>query len=108
MILAEVTKRLSSPSDRTPVFPNRPDDDTGVWDIRFDQELFDKYRASDYNTFIGDDLDETDLDRLWGHFALSDGYYGWWEDKPHQIAYRLVLRLTRVENELRELKEKMK
>jgi len=53
--------------------------------------------------YIGDDLSAGDLDALWAVFAGSGGpdpdssIPGWWEDKPHQIAYRLLLRLTRAE-----------
>lgn len=30
--------------------------------------------------------------------------YKWWKDKPHQIARRLLMRLTRAETELEKLK----
>lgn len=51
--------------------------------------------------YIGNDLREEDLDNLWAIWAGSPDpdsiMPGWWEDKPHQIAYRLILRLTRAE-----------
>ena len=53
---------------------------------------------------IGDDLGPEQLDELWTVFVgvpdeNADMVY-WWRDKPHQIAYRLLLRLTRAEAEL--------
>lgn len=56
---------------------------------------------------IGDDLSPEMLDDLWevlGGGGNYDTYTGqWWDDKPHQIAYRLLLRLTRAEAKLAEL-----
>lgn len=58
--------------------------------------------------WIGDDLSDSDLDDLWNVFAGDSrkGTYmsSWWADKKHQIAYRLVLRLTRAESEREHLK----
>lgn len=61
--------------------------------------------------FIGDDLSEQALDDFWRIFAgdtepYSDMAY-WWDDKPHQIAYRLVLRLTRAELENAKLRARL-
>jgi len=60
--------------------------------------------------FIGDDLTSKELDGYWDHFcngnkqsAISD----WLDDKPHQVHYRMINRLTRVEEELRLLKLEM-
>lgn len=52
---------------------------------------------------IGDDMAESDLDNLWAALTgrWESDMSAWWEDKPHQIAYRLLLRLTRAENALR-------
>lgn len=51
-------------------------------------------------TLVGDDLSSDDLDALWA-FLVGEPEKGlmadWWNDKPHQIAYRLLLRLTRAE-----------
>ena len=61
---------------------------------------------------IGDDLSDEDIDNLWAMWAGEDGpdpdsiMPGWWDDKPHQIAYRLVLRLTRAEARVAELEAK--
>jgi len=57
--------------------------------------------------YIGDDLSDDDLDALWAVFAGNEPpdpnnfTPGWWEDKPHQLAYRLLLRLTRAEAALK-------
>jgi len=77
--------------------------------------IFEAYRAEgklDGNVpdWIGDDLDDEDLDNLWEHLSGGDPAEdstmpGWWDDKPHQIAYRLLLRLTRAVGKLRELQE---
>jgi hypothetical protein len=61
--------------------------------------------------YIGDDLSDSDLDDLWFMFSISDTNPGsripsWWKDKSHQIALRLLLRLTRVEAELKMEKSK--
>jgi hypothetical protein len=70
------------------------------------EDLFTSLRASGDlegypERYIGDDLSAADLDALWGIFAGEPDpesfIPGWWEDKPHQLAYRLVLRLTRAE-----------
>lgn len=57
---------------------------------------------------IGDDLSPQDLDDLWAVLtgrpevlSTEDIMSGWWADKPHQLAYRLLLRLTRAEDALR-------
>lgn len=74
--------------------------------------VFDSLRADGklegtVHKLIGDDLIAADLDALWTVFAGPDGpdhtnpTPGWWADKPHQIAYRLVLRLTRAEDALK-------
>lgn len=61
--------------------------------------------------YIGEDLSESDLDDLWSHFAGehsdTNAAY-WWTDKPHQIGYRLLLRLTRAEGRIAELEKKLK
>ncbi|MEZ4454194.1 MAG: hypothetical protein R3B09_32365 [Nannocystaceae bacterium] len=48
---------------------------------------------------IGDDLTDSQLDDLWR--GIVDGAdsdtWAWFQDKPHQVAYRLLLRLTRAE-----------
>ena len=54
---------------------------------------------------IGDDLSKADLDNLWATLSGSDPdpdslIPSWWADKPHQLAYRLILRLTRAEAQL--------
>jgi hypothetical protein len=57
---------------------------------------------SELNKYIGDDLSESDLDDLWSMIADGDSdslMASWWADKPHQIMYRLLLRLTRAELE---------
>lgn len=52
--------------------------------------------------FVGDDLTEEQLDELYR--AVMEGeknHMGsWWEDKPHQILYRLLSRLTRAEDKI--------
>lgn len=66
--------------------------------------LCDRMRAEkklegEVSSYIGDDLDEEALNDLWAAFAdgTRSTMSGWWADKPHQIAYRLLLRLTRAE-----------
>ena len=58
---------------------------------------------------IGDDLSEADLDNLWAVWNSrprpESAIPGWWRDKPHQIAYRLLLRLTRAEATIRQIGE---
>lgn len=53
------------------------------------------------NRFVGDDLTDEELDELWEVFGGDGGkgtyMRGWWDDKPHQIAYRLLCRLTRAQ-----------
>lgn len=56
---------------------------------------------SEIDQLIGDDLSDEMLDDLWAMIAEGkrDTYMAsWWEDKPHQIMYRLLLRLTRSED----------
>lgn len=57
--------------------------------------------AGHVHPYIGDDLGEEDLDNLWAIWADTPDpdsiMPGWWSDKPHQLAYRLILRLTRAE-----------
>lgn len=52
--------------------------------------------------YIGEDLSEEALTSLWSHFA-GEGLDSWWENKPHQLGYRLLLRLVRAENRIKEL-----
>ena len=53
---------------------------------------------------VGDDLTEEALDDLYNAVILGadigggPGYHGWWDDKPHQILNRLLLRLARAEH----------
>jgi DNA repair exonuclease SbcCD ATPase subunit len=66
----------------------------------------DAWRLSDSGSLIGEDLGAEDLEALWRKLAghpLGDNHLiaAWWEDKPHQIAYRLLLRLNRAERRLR-------
>jgi hypothetical protein len=61
----------------------------------------DAYRFSNGSEeyFIGDDLTDEQLDQLWDYFVngKTNQMSDWWQDKPHQIGYRLLLRLTRAE-----------
>jgi hypothetical protein len=68
----------------------------------------DAYRQTDRQTYIGDDLGDSQLSDLHSYFTgeRQESYMSsWWEDKAHQIGYRLLLRLTRAENELAKLKQ---
>ncbi len=68
----------------------------------------------DPNYLVGNDLTEEMLDELY------DSWYGnqpkdhpnhmkwWWADKPHQIAHRLLMRLTRAETRIKELEAELK
>lgn len=81
------------------------------------EAYFDQCRANgtlegDVHALIGDDLTEEMLDELWDMWDMWAGYGdrsfymgSWWDDKPHQIAYRLLLRLTRAELELNKTRE---
>jgi len=65
----------------------------------------DAWRLSDSGSLIGEDLGTEDLEALWRKLAghpLGDAHpiAAWWDDKPHQIAYRLLLRLHRAERRL--------
>lgn len=80
--------------------------------IEHEKRLKDAHRRSgcDPRRNIGDELTETDLDDLWvelsGALSSRDEYTSmgrWWRDKPHQIGYRLLLRLTRAEERIAEL-----
>jgi hypothetical protein len=61
----------------------------------------DAYRFSNgpEEHFIGDDLTDEQLDQLWDYFinGKTNQMSNWWQDKPHQIGYRLLLRLARAE-----------
>lgn len=65
----------------------------------------DAYRDPHGRGFIGDELTEGDLDSLWCVIAGHDdpnpdtSMRDWWDDKANQLAYRLILRLTRAEME---------
>ena len=54
---------------------------------------------------VGSDLSQRDLDDLYDAVVCGEEaetmMKGWWEDKPHQILHRLIIRLTRAEYELR-------
>jgi hypothetical protein len=76
------------------------------------EAYFDTLRAEgrlegSVNKLIGNDLEDEVLDSLWEHFA-GEGCNGWWDDKPHQIGYRLLLRLTRAEAKLASLKKEIR
>lgn len=55
--------------------------------------------------YIGDDLSELHLDELldwvdhneYGDHEHTTSVAGWYQDKPHQVVRRLILRLTRAE-----------
>lgn len=71
------------------------------------QALHERNGSSIPEDWIGNDLSAQDLDDLWAHVAgyservSPDGLVvGWYKDKPHQVIYRLLLRLTRAEAEL--------
>jgi hypothetical protein len=64
------------------------------------------------NDYIGDDLTEKDLDILYDVCILGEpigmtgdphGVVSAWHDKPHRILHRLLMRLTRAEEEMKEL-----
>ena len=75
------------------------------------EAVLDHYRAESKligfpKKFIGNDLTDDQLDDLWRMIAEGNrdtDMADWWEDKPHQIMYRLLLRLTRAEAALDEL-----
>jgi hypothetical protein len=59
-------------------------------------------RQEDAERNVGDDLTDAQLDDLWNVLVngATDSYMArWWADKKHQIAYRLLMRLTRAERE---------
>lgn len=65
----------------------------------------DCYRDEDpAQGLIGDDLTDEDLDELWCLLTgsedvnLDSEIVKWYQDKPHQVVYRLLLRLTRAEH----------
>jgi len=69
------------------------------------QEMIDEAHTSpDGKTnLIGDDLTEDELIELWQYFHGEENSMSrWWRDKPHQIAWRLLMRLVRAETALRE------
>lgn len=75
--------------------------------------LTDAYRESAQSTdgLIGNDLTPSMLDELWRLFTGShprSTVASWWADKPHQIGYRLLLRLTRAELEVETLRAELK
>lgn len=60
----------------------------------------DAYRKNDHGEYIGEDLSKEDLDALHAYVMgekVESRMEGWWQDKKHQILYRLLLRLTRAE-----------
>jgi len=74
------------------------------------KRLEDAHRLLDEGTPVerlaGEDLTEEALDDLYdavilgGDIGGGRGYHGWWDNKPHQILHRLLLRLTRAEHEV--------
>lgn len=65
----------------------------------------DAHTPRDGGRLVGDDLTDAELDALHavlvGDAVVTDAERaaaGWWEDKPHQVAYRLLCRLTRAES----------
>ena len=49
---------------------------------------------------IGDELTDEDLVEFWRYFygETNSDMARWWSDKPHQIAWRLLMRLVRAEH----------
>jgi phage gp46-like protein len=67
----------------------------------------DAYRTNAHDDLIGEDLTEEALIDLHLYFTGKEGdspTAAWWEDKAHQLGYRLLLRLIRAEAELKALK----
>jgi len=63
----------------------------------------DAQRLTDQGDPIGADLTPERLDALWSFLTggpEESEIAEWWQDKPHQLAYRLLLRLTRAEADL--------
>jgi hypothetical protein len=65
----------------------------------------DAWRLNEGGKYIGEDLSAEDLENLWrklaGHPLGDESLIArWWDDKPHQIAYRLLLRLKRADEAL--------
>jgi len=59
-----------------------------------------------YDRLIGDDLSDADLVEFWRYFHGEENDMSrWWSDKPHQIAWRLLMRLVRAEAALHANKE---
>lgn len=70
----------------------------------------DAQRLTNQHAKIGDDLTPERLDLLWDYLTCespegADEMAAWFADKPHQIAYRLLLRLTRAEAERDRLRD---
>ena len=86
------------------VLPENPSEEEA---LAYWNQMRDEGKADgDLVTLIGNDLSEEDLDNLWSYLVGDSRHHGWWEDKPHQITYRLLLRLTRAEAELKDLQDK--
>lgn len=85
--LSKITNRISPPSEWTPVNSERSPDDHGVWDVRFDQALFDRYCG---------DRHKTPGDYAMQVSALSVVFYGevysnfGGNNKPYVGAYLLL------------------
>ncbi len=65
----------------------------------------DKAKEITLSQFIGDDLTDSDLDDLWAFASRGEKksvIANWIADKPHQVWYRMILRLTRAEARLKE------
>lgn len=53
-----------------------------------------------FSHYVGDDITEESLDELWRYITEGEdnNMAQWMQDKPQQVVYRLLLRLTRAEN----------